>query len=456
MAQLALLRSGSTSVATPIEPAPISKSDLRSDPATASLNEQSTAAPAREWGLLLLTLVLIRAAVFLTGVLSVATVHSIDQVVPENASGTSWIAFDCHFYRYISTNGYPPGPEIPYQIAYFPFLPMAAWTLHPLCNALVGAAAAPRLALLIVANGCALVGFLFFYAWARQTLGKRIAFVSVLLLAVYPGSMFFCAGETEGPFMMFVAMALCLLQRQRFYAAAAISAIATSARPTAVCLALTVVVWTIYYSRHLPWSALVSRILLIGVISGLGGLGYESFLWSRYGRYDAFMRAEDKWDLDRDPLHTASNQRILQGVDQRWTFADGTSQSSADQQPKAEPRRYSLQFFEDRLLKSSAWNRVIALAILIAAIAFVIAPNGVPRLLMVLPLAIFLMSYLPNWGLRTTSIFRYETPALPLFAALAIYLSAPRRRPLLIGIVAVCFAVQLYYAFLFNRGFWVG
>ncbi len=422
---------------------------------------RDAAAPSSNNGWLTIVLIIlaIRAIVFLTGVLSVATVHSISQVDPSNASGNSWIAFDCHFYRYILVNGYPPGPEIPYQIAYFPFLPLAGWIIKPLCAAVLGTDAAPRAALLLVANVCSVVGLCFFYAWARLILAPRTAMIAVLLLAVYPGSVFFCAGETEGPFLMFAAIAIYLLQKQRLYSAAMVSAVGTACRPTAVCLALTVVLWTIYYSWHLPYKQLIARVLIIGTLSVLGGLSYEAFLWHGYGHYDAFKRAEDKWDLDKDPIQSAKNQQILQGVDQKWTFANGTSAAEPDPAtvvPKPAPRRYSLAFFRDHLVRPSVWNYAIAFGVLILTLIALCRPANVSRILLILPLAIFIMSYLPNWGLRCSSIARYETPAIPLFAVIALWLSPPSRRGLLLCVMAISFAVQLYYAYLYSRGFWVG
>jgi hypothetical protein len=189
-------------------------------------------------------------------------------------------------------------------------------------------------------------------------------------------------------------------------------------------------------------------------------MAYEAFLWHRYQHIDAFRRSEDKWDLDKDPINSSKNQELLKGVDQKWTFTGANGESISASASRAEappaPRRYSLQFFLDRMLKPSAWNRAIAFGLLaLIGVAF-IRPAGVPRILLLLPLAIWLMSFIPNWGLRCSSIYRYETAGIPLFVVIAVWLSAPSRRPLLISLGAIAFVVQLYYAFLFSRGFWIG
>ena len=81
--------------------------------------------------------------------------------------------------------------------------------------------------------------------------------------------------------------------------------------------------------------------------------------------------------------------------------------------------------------------------------------HGDSALLLALPLIIFMMAYLPNAGLRASSIFRYESAGVPLFMVLAVWLSIPTRKPLLISLMAFSLLVQVYYAFLYSRGLWI-
>jgi len=434
-------------------PAPIS---------SALLNERAKDRSAYGWAVLIPTIVLLRTLVFAVGVISVHTVHSLDQIQPSDASGFPWIAFDSHFYRNILINGYPPGPTVPYQIAFFPLFPLAARTLLPMFEALVGPQTASHEALVTVSNICSIIGLCFVYAWARLLIDARTAFVSTLLLALYPSAVFFSAGLTEGLFLMFAALALYLLQKQRLYAAAAVSALASASRPTAVSLAATVVLWTIYYSWNLPKKQLVLRVLLIGMISVAGAASYQCYIWNRYQRFDAFKAAEDKWDLESDPIELPTNQRLIEGVDQVWSSPNLTvTPASFDQWAKTapaqpDPKRYSMEFFIDRLRRTSAWNRAMALVLLCVLVGAALRRTAVPKLVLVLPALIFMMSYLPNSGLRASSILRYESAGIPLFVVMAIWLSAPRRKPLLLAVGGLSLIVQLYYAFLFSRGFWVG
>ena len=411
----------------------------------------------------LMAVFLIRVAVFIVGVLSLTTTNSLSQLDAKVASGTSWIAFDSFAYRHILLYGYPRGPHIPYQIAYFPLFPLMSRMFLPVCSILFGPDAAPRAAMLLVSNGCAFVGLFFLYEWAASFLNARTASIATILLAVYPGSVFFCAGLTEAPFLMLVAIAVYLLYQQRLFAAAAVSALATLCRPTGVALALTIVAWTYYNSQNLSGRRLLLKLLLIGAISSAGAISYQCFLWHRYHHFDAYELSQAYWDPAIYPhgapaSDDAPPDAAVQTADHGGTNVAATPAAAAPStlRSDSDSPRYSVAFFMSRLLKTQGWNRIIALALLVILIAAYFRPICIPRVLLLLPLAVFLISYLPNWGLRASSLFRYESASVPLFVVMAAWLSSPSRRSLLFAITALSLALQLYYAFLFSRGLWVG
>jgi hypothetical protein len=109
-----------------------------------------------------------------------------------------------------------------------------------------------------------------------------------------------------------------------------------------------------------------------------------------------------------------------------------------------------------RLGTTQAWNRALALGLAAITIAAFFKPVGYSRLLLLLPLSIFFIAYLPNDGLRASSIFRYESASLPLFAVMAVWLSTPPRKRLLIAFAGLSLALQVFYAYRFSRGLWVG
>jgi hypothetical protein len=423
----------------------------------------------------MVAVLVIRAAIFIIGVLSLSTTTSLSQIDPKVASGTSWIAFDSNAYRYILLHGYPHGPQIPYQIAYFPLFPLVARMFTPLCTLLLGADAAPRAAMLMVSNACSLIGLFFLYEWVASLINAKTAAITTILLAVYPGSVFFCAGLTEAPFFMLVTIAVYLLYQQRIVAAALVSALATLCRPTGVALALTIVAWTFYNSQNLSGRRLLMKLMLIGGISLAGAISYQCFIWQRYHHFDAYERSQEYWDPSIYPqggppqADEAAPPAPAQSADQGQTNQGQTNQSGTNQgvtSVKATEMaaagsdndypRYSAAFFISRLMKTQGWNRIIALALLGILIAAYFRPVGIPRVLLLLPLSIFLISYLPNWGLRASSLFRYESASIPLFVVLAVWLSNSSRKTLLFTIMTLSMALQMYYAFRFSRGLWVG
>jgi hypothetical protein len=368
----------------------------------------------------------IRAVVFTMGVLSIqfAGGHAISNA----ASGHPWIAWDGDHYLYILQNGYAPdmSPDSRfYDIAYFPLYPLLAKPLTWFMST--------ETAMVALSNSLSMVGFMFFYLWIRNFAGQKKAFLATLFMATFPGAVFFSAGLTEGPFFTFAAVSLWLLQLKRLYAAAVVSGLATMLRPTGVALAMAVWLSAVIelWPATLPLWQRLGRLGVLGLISISGGLCYQIFLWERYRTPDVYFRAQEFWEED----------------DKKMVEAYATSGGAP---------RYSVPWFIDRAQTPQAWNRIIALIFVGVMVVGFFRPGPVPRVLFVLPLIIFLMTYLPNNGLRASSIIRYETAGLPVFALAAYYMARRPLRPLLVALVCLQFAVQMYYAVLFSRGVWVG
>lgn len=367
----------------------------------------------------------LRALIFLIGVLSVWTAAG--RIDTDVASGRPWLAWDGEHYLNILRWGYTARREdyYFYLIAFFPLFPAMAKPLTLFFS--------PVTALVIVANVCSLVGFGFFYSWLKSISNARTAFIGTLLVATYPGAVFYSAALTEGPFFMLVAMTLWLLQKDRFYAAAIISALSTLTRPTGVALAMMVTIYAFVRSTDLPMKRRLMFAALIGVISISGAIGYQMFLWHRYKAFDAYFQAQAYWERAENEMQ----QQV--------------------QTAHIGPERYSVAFFLDRLHRPAGWNRMVALLFVSAMLVGFWKPGRIPRTFLLLPLLIFLMTAIPNHGLRLSSVVRYETGGLPVFALIAVWLSlSERRRPVLLAVLGLGAAIQVYYAVLFSRGVWVG
>jgi len=365
---------------------------------------------------------LFRGLIFALGVVSVYTAEA--KFNPDNATGTPWVAWDGIHYVTLVYQGYAPDMDsarFP-LIAFFPMLPILA---RPLALVLPGAAA-----LVLIANICAVVGFGFLYAWAKELVGARIAIMCVLIMSTFPGAVFFSAALTEGPFFMMVSMALWMLQRGRFWPAAVIAALATALRPTGVALAALIPIYYFIQLPQLPFGKRAAMFVLLGFISCSGGMLYEAFLWNRYGVHDAYVQAQHKWEEgDKEMI----KQEAAEGM-----------------------KRYSLRFFIDRAGRPQAWNRVVALVLVIITVVGFFKPGPIPKAFFLVPLLIFLMTYIPNNGLRSSSIIRYETAGVPIFLLGTIWLAKFQRRGVLITLLSIQLLMQCYYAILFSRGSWVG
>jgi len=399
------------------------------------LNEPTTCSPARVeargipafcWAML--AVVVLRACILCTGLLSIhlAPPGLVSQFNVEHP----WLAFDARSYRELALHGYAANREgTPYEgassftlIAYFPMVPLVSRALSSII---------PLDAVMVVgSNVCSLLGFVFLYAWARRLAGTRAAVITVLVAATFPGAVSFAAGMTEGPFFMLVAIALWLLGKDCFFAAAVVAGVATATRPTGIALAMIVPLSAWVRQGSLPWPQRLTNFVLLGAISFGGIIAYEAFLWHRFQSPTAYFDAQSHWnDLNQAKLLIESARHV---------------------------DRHSWHFFLDSLVRPQAWNRALALVICAISLIGLIKPMGVPRIAFFLPLVIFLMTSLPGRGLRISSVPRYESAAMPLFLLIAVWLLPHRRARALASLLVLQFAVQIYYAALFTRGIWVG
>jgi len=254
--------------------------------------------------------------------------------------------------------------------------------------------------------------------------------MAVLIMSTFGGAVFFSAALTEAPFFMMVSIALWLLQRERYWPAAIVAAVATALRPTGVALAALIPIYYFIQHPQLPFAKRAAMFVVLGFVSCLGGMTYGGFLWQRYGVPDAYVRAQRTWE-------EGDKQMIQQEA------AEGMT-------------RYSLRFFIDRAGRPQAWNRVVALAFVIVNVIGFFKPGPIPRVFFLVPLLIFLMTYIPNNGLRSSSIIRYETAGVPVFLLATIWLANLKGRGVLITLLSIQLLMQCYYAILFSRGSWVG
>lgn len=341
--------------------------------------------------------------------------------------------WDSGHYLAIMQHGYPPGPEIAGRPAFFP--------LYPLLCRPVALLVGPEIALLIVANACAILAAGVVYDLARRLFDPRAGVWCACLLGAYPPSMFLSAGYTEGLFLLTVSGTLWLLYRGRVLFAAAVCALATATRPNGLALAAVVVVSALVRQWPRRRSGRLAMAALVGLVAIGGFLAYMGYLWYWYGRPDAFFLAQRHWPVKPAPdalLRTLTFHEL-------WNFA-------------YRPVRYLGDGAFDKLLVPKAWNGLFVLLILLQTVVGLIRPRGIPRSWFLLPLLTFLLAYMrdPVTGQLLEPAARYQTAAVPCFLLAA---GAIRGRcatgVALAGLVAMLL-LQCFYAVAFAHGLWCG
>jgi len=327
-------------------------------------------------------------------------------------------------------NGYPPAnpspdAEVPVTACFFPLYPLVGGIVYRA----VGGAVPPMAVLLAISNVAAMIGFGFFYSWARDLTGsRRVAFWAVLVGATFPGAVFLSAALTEGPFLLVTAVALWALQRNRLVTAVVATACASALRPTGVAIVVTFAVWLWLKNSHLALGRRLVITALAGVLSASGLIAFQAYLWHRYDRPDAYLAAQKTWE---GPEGTMRVRPPLS--DWRW--------------------------YAERFTRPQVWNRGMALVLLVATLAGLFSRRWrgpVPWVTFLIPAIIFVIGWGPGLGLRSSSLIRFEVAALPCFLLISLWLLTPRFRAALYAVCAVGFIIQLYYAHLFSRGVWVG
>jgi hypothetical protein len=372
--------------------------------------------------------VLIRAIILAVGITSIEVAPP--GLEPHENYERPWVAWDARHYHEIAVHGYSPDTVgRPYRehttfnlIAYFPLVPMVARGMALLMPVWVG--------LVTFSNLCSLIAFAFTYDWARRMTNSRLAMICVLLIAVFPGAVAFAAGQSDGPFFLMTSMTLWLLQQRNFYFAAVVAAFATFTRPTGVAVAMVIPLYAWPLMKSIPFSRRAMHFIALGAISGSGLLLYEAFLWHRYQSPTAYFDAQKLWkQLDTTRVTDDESQGV---------------------------KRYSFEFFKERLLRPQTWNRGLAVLLLIITVVGLIRPGPIPRVIFLIPLIILLMTCVPDKGLRVSSLPRYESAAAPLFLLVGLWLANQKRFSLLMILLVAQLAVQIYYAWLFPREIWVG
>lgn len=179
--------------------------------------------------------------------------------------GGDWLddafQWDGGAYRRIFNDGYENPSEVKPITAFFP---LVAWMAK--APALVFS---DRTAMLLTANFFALTAFLavFGAAWTWQN--ERVARWTLVVLALFPTSVFLWAFYTEASFVTLSAVALAAVHRRRHVAAAVAAGLLAATRAPGIALAGILVIWRTMRTRKVDVRAAVYA---LGGAAGLGAV----------------------------------------------------------------------------------------------------------------------------------------------------------------------------------------
>jgi hypothetical protein len=334
----------------------------------------------------------------------------------------SLFKWDAMWYASIVVDGgydYNPDAATKMRVAFFP--------LYPLAASLVGAlpSISGQGALVLLAVLFSWLGLVVTYVVCGRLFDDAHARFAVAAMSFFPGALFLGLPFSEGLFLLLVALFLYAYSVRAFWAAAVVAGLATATRSSGIVMSVVLMAplgWRFVFGPR-RWHG-GGRLLLQGLLSIHGLLGYMLYLWWRFDEPLAFAKSIrfdgvgelSLWEaIGRFPGHLAGLARDLHHAVYVIPFA------------------------------------IPQMNILICLLAVAMAVFLLVRRQFLLGSLCFLFtlfSYLPMAGLDLSSHVRYASVNVPLFMALAqLCARYPTVRHAIPPLFAVClFLDSFYYA----------
>lgn len=355
------------------------------------------------------------------------------------ASHTPLFAWDSLRYLEILNNGYPLDRQHLYEIAFFPLYPLCA---YPLSRWIGGPAA-----LLVVSNLASLVGYSLFYLWCERRAGARTALFASLAAICYPPAFFASCAYTEGLFVLFIAAVLLLLELRRIPEAAIVAGLASALRPPAVTLGILVALTSLTATGSDAIASLLKRLVLvtpaIALVGLSGAIAYETYLAVRFDDPLIYFTSQKRWDIVSAPQDTSAGAAVSK--DRSVDIMPG--------KPKEVLRQSFMRLF-DKAISIGGWNRIWMVLMVALTLIAMWRPGPVPVATFLVPIGIFLLTYLPGHGARAFSVGRFMVGALPTFLWLGSRIKNHPRWAL--AGLAACWLLQIRLVWAFSQGAWAG
>lgn len=205
-------------------------------------------------------------------------------IVAESFPGAllAWMQKDALWYTSIAHIGYWYVPTDASSVNFFPLYPAAIWLVQHITGLVYGQQAqAYLLAGMIVSCVCFLAAAVVLYRLVWDRFGQPTAYLAVLLIAVFPFSLFYGAAYAESPFLLLAVLAFLGVERKSWWLAGICALLAGAVRPNGVFVSVAVIV-----AYGLDWLRTRHRLrwdVLSLALTPLGTLGYFAYCWARWG-----------------------------------------------------------------------------------------------------------------------------------------------------------------------------
>jgi hypothetical protein len=190
-----------------------------------------------------------------------------------------WARWDSYSFVHIAHHGYD-------RSAAAAFYPLYPWLLGAVGRATGGHYVIAGVLIALAAGAAA---FALLQQLVERICGSTVvARRTLLLLAVFPTSLFLQAVYAESLFLFFAVAAFLLIEQEKLWWAAAATGLAMLTRPTGFALLLALVVSAARSKRRRDWLAPVGSTVIF--------LAYPLLLWNQLGSPTAFLHAEAAWE----------------------------------------------------------------------------------------------------------------------------------------------------------------
>ena len=236
------------------------------------------------WTIRSLTLaVAIRLLVFAAGVAGVRMdTHAFSSVLK------IWLQKDANWYVNIASKGYYLQNGIPLTANFFPLYPLSISIVQRVTG-LFMKTDSYLLAGMLVSWAAFLAACVVLFRLVADRFGDRTAYLSVVLLGIFPFSFFFGVGYAESLYLLCVVVAFLGIERGNWWLAGTGALFAGATRPTGLIVGLAVVVaylvdW-IKTGHRLRWDLLALALTPLGVVA------FAVYCWLHFGDPLAYSKA---------------------------------------------------------------------------------------------------------------------------------------------------------------------